>query len=106
MANSFSCTGRLGGDPEWKTHGETGVLEFSIANDVGYGERKKTNWFRCSMWGDRGLKLRAYLQKGNKVFVVGELTNNEYKAQDGTMKFSSDLRLDRLDFCESKPEQK
>jgi single-stranded DNA-binding protein len=50
--------------------------------------------------------LRAYLQKGNKVFVVGELTNNEYKAQDGTMKFSSDLRLDRLDFCESKPEQK
>lgn len=66
------CTGRLGRDGELKTlQSGTKVLSFSIADDVGWGDRKKTLWHKCALFGDRAEKLAQYLTKGTIVEVAG-----------------------------------
>jgi single-strand DNA-binding protein len=66
--------GRLGKDAEVKyTKAGDPVCSFSIACESGFGDRAKTLWVDCSLWGERGKKLAEYLLKGNQIAVQGEL---------------------------------
>lgn len=81
---SITITGGLGRDAELKqTQGGDSILSFSVGSSQGYGDKKSTNWFRCTVWGKRGASIAQYLTKGTKVTVQGELTIGEYdgKAQ-------------------------
>jgi len=83
--NLFSFTGNLGKDAEVK-HLPSGaaVCEFSVAVKSGYGEREKTNWVRCAMFGKKAEgQLPGYLQKGTQVAVSGELELQEWEGQNG-----------------------
>jgi len=92
--NVCTFSGRLGRDSEAKyTPSGTAILEFSIAVDTGFGDKKSSFWLRCAMFGDRGQKLSQYLLKGQQVIVSGEFSPREYQAKDGTTKMSMDLRV-------------
>jgi single-strand DNA-binding protein len=106
MSNNVSFTGRLGQDPELKLIGETPLLEVNVANNVGFGEKKSTNWFRCSIWGKQASSLSTMLKKGSEVFICGELKLGEYTNKEGATKTSVDVRVSSLDFCGPKPEAK
>jgi single-strand DNA-binding protein len=84
-------TGHIGKDAEVR-HTAAGkvVASFSLANQVGYGDKAKTLWIRCNLWGDRGEKLAQYLLKGKKITVSGEITTSEYEA-NGEKRFSLEL---------------
>lgn len=97
MSNSISFVGHLGSDAELKHVGENTVLEFRVANNVGFGDKKVTNWFRCSMWGRQAQTLEQYMVKGKTVFVAGELTLRQYTTKDGVEKLSPDIRVRDLD---------
>ncbi len=74
--------GNLGRDAELKrTKNGDDVLTFPVGASQGYGENKKTNWFRCSVWGKRATALHPYLLKGTQVSVVGELEIDEYEGK-------------------------
>lgn len=76
---SITVTGGLGRDAELKTtQSGDDILSFSVGSTQGYGERKSTNWFRCTVWGKRGRSIAQYLTKGTKVTVQGELSIGEY----------------------------
>lgn len=76
---SITVTGGLGRDAELKTtQSGDDILSFSVGSTQGYGERKTTNWFRCTVWGKRGRSIAQYLTKGTKVTVQGELSIGEY----------------------------
>jgi single-strand DNA-binding protein len=77
----ISITGRVGGDAETRTTQSSSVTSFSCAVDQGFGDRKQTNWYRVSIWGDRGTKLAGYIKKGEKVAVTGELIVGEYNGK-------------------------
>ncbi len=79
-----TVAGRIGRDAEFRTVGDNQVLNFSVAEDVGYGERKKTQWWSCALWGARGAKLEQYLVKGTPVTVYGNPELREYDKKDGT----------------------
>ena len=99
MSNVFSCTGTIGRDAEvrYLPSGQA-VLNVSVANNVGFGDRQQTVWLRVVLWGKRAEgSLKDYLKKGQQVFVSGELTMSEYKANDGTMKTSLELNATILD---------
>ncbi len=64
-------TGRLGRDAELRTARDTEVCGFSVATDIGYGERKKTLWVDCAIFGDRAKKLAPHLTKGKTVAIQG-----------------------------------
>lgn len=56
----------------------TPVLSFSVAVDDGWGERKRTLWFDCSLFGKRGEPLEQYMPKGVPVTVSGDLSTREH----------------------------
>ena len=62
------------------------VLNFTVANNIGFGDRQQTLWIRVALWGKRAEgQLQNYLKKGQQVFVSGELTQREYQANDGSI---------------------
>lgn len=99
MSNVFSCTGTVGRDAEvrYLPSGQA-VLNVSVANNVGFGDRQQTIWLRVVVWGKRAEgQLKDFLKKGQQVFVSGELTMSEYRANDGTMKTSLELNANVID---------
>lgn len=86
--------GNIGKDGEVKT-GDSGMarLSFPLAETIGYGESKKTQWINCTLFGKRADTLSKMLVKGAKVLVFGEVSLREYQAKDGTMKTSLDCNV-------------
>ena len=106
MSNVFSCTATVGRDAEVRyIQSGAAILTVTVANNVGFGEKQKTNWIRVNVWGKRAEgQLKDYLKKGQQVFVSGELTVNEYQAKDGTTKSNLELNATIVDLIGSKKE--
>jgi single-strand DNA-binding protein len=104
MSNVFSFAGVCGNDAEVRyLPSGLAVLNVSVANTVGYGEKRQTIWIRVAMFGKPAEgTLKDYLKKGTHVFVSGELTPREYKANDGTMRTSLDLNANVIDLVGKK----
>ncbi|MFC3533846.1 single-stranded DNA-binding protein [Vogesella facilis] len=95
--NSISFDGRLAADAELRyTPSGEPVLSFRVASDIGFGERKTTNWFSCQVWGKRGESLKNYLAKGQQVTVYGQLTLREWTDKEGIKRTSPDVRVNEL----------
>lgn len=97
--NVWTFTGRLGADGELRTtqSGEK-VLGFRVANDVGFGERKTTQWVDCSIWGRRAESLAPHLTKGKQVVISGEVTLREFDKRDGSRGAGLSVRVAEIDF--------
>ena len=103
MQRRLIITGNLGRDAELKTTASNKqVLTFSIANTVGFGDNKKTTWFRCNLWGARAEKLASHLTKGTKLMISGELQVREYEGKDGSKKTSVEVFVKDLEFIGGK----
>ena len=103
MSNVFSFTGALGRDSELRQAGGSAVLNFAVANSVGFGDKKITMWIDCGLWGKRGETLAQFLKKGQSVFVSGELTTREYQAKDGSgTKTALSLNVNTIDLVGKK----
>ena len=96
--NIWHFNGRLGRDAELRTtQGGEKVLSFAVANDIGYGENKTTQWVDCSIWGTRAEKLATLLKKGREVSIAGEVTLREFERRDGTKDKALTVRVSELD---------
>ena len=95
--NNLNFTGNIGNDAEVRyTPENLAIASWSVALRSGYGKSEKTNWVRCSMVGDRGVKLAEYLKKGTQVAVSGELSLNEYTNKSGENKASLECRVSNV----------
>jgi single-strand DNA-binding protein len=75
---TITIAGNIGRDAETRsTPSGDKVTGFTVAVDDGFGERKRTLWFDCAIWGNRGEKLASYLTKGSKVAVSGDFSTHE-----------------------------
>ena len=103
MSNSISVVGRLGDQAQWKEMSEgNGVLEFNLASDSGFGDKKITNWFKCEKWGGKALNLLPHLKKGTQLFIVGELTCKKFNNNEGVEKTVNEIKVMSLEFTGSK----
>ncbi len=99
MSNVFSFTGTVGRDAEVNqlASGQS-VLNVTVANNIGFGDKEQTLWVRVAVWGKRAEgQLVGYLKKGQQVFVSGELSQREYQANDGTTRTSLELNCNVID---------
>ena len=96
--NKITATGRIAADAEvrFTPSGDT-VASFRIASDVGFGDKKTTNWFSCQVWGKRGESLAPHLIKGTPVTVFGALTLREWNDKEGQKRLSPDIRIDEIE---------
>jgi single-strand DNA-binding protein len=75
----LSLAGRAGRDAEYKqTQGGDDLCRFSIAADVGFGERKQTIWVDVTRWGKGTKALAGFIRKGDPVAVTGEMSTREH----------------------------
>ena len=95
MFQQITLLGRVGADAQLRyTQNGRPVLGWSLAVSVGWGDREKTLWFRCSFWGDRGIKLEQYIKKGTILLVVGELAEpSVWTGKDGSPRANLDVTV-------------
>jgi len=102
--NKISAAGRLAADSELRfTPDGDGVLNFRLASDIGFGDKKSTNWFACSLFGKRAQALEQYLKKGQQVTIFGSLVLREWVSKEGIKNVSPDIRVDEVVLSGSKP---
>ena len=103
--NKVIINGHLVKDMEVKDTGKCLVGNFTIANNVGYGENQKTNFVNCVMFGDRVESLVEYLVTGCKVLVDGELALEQYE-KDGKKRNVTKIYVKALEIEKFKEEEK
>ncbi len=103
--NLWAFTGNLGNPAEVKyLPNGNAVCEFSVAVKSGYGDKEKTNWVRCAMFGKKAEgQLPSYLQKGTQVAISGELELQEWEGQNGKGAALS-VRVENIDLIGGKPQ--
>ena len=95
--NQLNFVGNLGNDAEVRyTADGKSITSWSVALKSGFGKSEKTNWVRCSMFGDRGTKVSMYLTKGAQVAVSGELSLNEYTNKQGETKANLECNVSNI----------
>jgi single-strand DNA-binding protein len=77
-----TVAGRLGRDAEFRTMQDgTGICNFAVAADVGFGDKKKTYWVDVAKFGKGAEGLSKILRKGASVAVTGELGTREHQGK-------------------------
>jgi single-strand DNA-binding protein len=101
-----SLIGNLGSDPELRyTAAGKAVCSLSVAVQVGWGENKKTQWWRCTLWDKQAETAAKYLKKGTKVWLDGEPTADKetgnprtYTRTDGTVASSWEMSVRSIEY--------
>ena len=93
--NVITIIGNLTRDPESRTTKDgKQVCTFSVAVNRHGNEADKTDYFRCTVWDRLADSCAKYLQKGQKVGVVGRAGMSMYQTQAGEAK--GQLEIDRV----------
>ena len=103
--NKVIFCGRTTKDVEMRySQGENSMAigRFSIAIDIGYGDKKKTNFFNCTIFGKQAEAFEKYVPKGTKVLLECEANQNQYTDKNGNKVNSVDFIVKSFEFCESK----
>jgi len=102
--NRVFLIGNLGADPEIRrlSSGDP-VVNLRIATseswrDKSSGERKeKTEWHAVTIFNDQIAKVaEAYLRKGMKVFIEGQLQTRKWQDQQGQDRYTTEIVLQKF----------
>ena len=87
----LTVAGRVVKDAEEKfTASGTAVLNFTVASDVGFGDKKHAVFVGCSLWGKRGSALAPYIKKGMQITVSG---NGDLRLWEANGKHGASIEL-------------
>lgn len=82
---TITISGNVGQDPEVRsTQNGMMVANFSVAvrqNRQGDDGQYGTDWFRCTVWGNRANVIQRFYHKGSHVVVSGDLEISEYNGK-------------------------
>lgn len=62
-----------------KTQSNKSVLEFSVAINEGYGDRKYTEYINVVAWDGVADRIGSYCHKGSKVMIEGRIKTDSYE---------------------------
>lgn len=100
--NVICASGNIGKDAEQRwTNNQKCIASFSLPVRQGYGEREKTSWVKCMLFGAKAEKLPQYLTKGTKVTVTGEFVMEEWTDQNGGKRSQPVIIVMDIDFGSS-----
>jgi len=104
--NKLLLLGRLGRDAELQYSPEGKPrLNFTVATDYGFKDKKETEWTRCVLFGDQAETLAQYMTKGKQVLVDGRLRTRSWE-KDGTTHYSTECIVGHVELVGGKPEAK
>lgn len=92
--NVFTFSGNLGKDAEQKfTQGGDSIVSFSVPVTSGFGQKEKTAWIKCDLFGKRGDSVLPFLKKGQLVAVSGEFSLDEWTGKEGDKRVTAQVRV-------------
>ena len=78
------------------------VGKFTIANTVGYGDKKKTYFIPCTLFGKRVESLEKILVTGAGVLVEGQLDYSSIKDEQGNWKNYTNVIVTEIEITKFK----
>lgn len=103
MFNTVILTGRLTANPELKTTPNgVSVCSFTIANEVGYGDNKKTSFIPIVAWRGAAEVVAKHFTKGNMIGIEGSVQTRKYQDKDGNNRTAFEVVANNVQFVESK----
>ena len=85
--NTITVIGNVGRDPELRyANSGAAVLKFSVADNYGRDDNKKTSWHNVTVFGEMAENVGAVLSKGQRVIVIGRNEESEYTTREGETK--------------------
>ncbi len=95
--------GRLVSDPELKhTANDIAVCSFTIANDQGIRDKKKTSFIDIVAWRGTAELVCKWFKKGSAIIVQGSIQTRSYTDKDGNKRKAFEVVADNVHFAESK----
>lgn len=100
MLNSVSIMGRLTAAPELrKTQSDLSVTSFTIANDQGFGDKKKAHFIGVVAWRQTAEFICKHFSKGHMIAVSGKLQTRSYEDKEGKKHTITEILADAVYFC-------
>lgn len=102
--NKAILIGRLTADPKaGQTPSGTSVSRYHLAVDRPrkQDEKQTADFISCVCFGKTADFANKYLHKGTKIVIEGRIQTGSYE-KDGVTRYTTDIIVDRHEFCESK----
>lgn len=106
--NRVLLSGRLTKDTQVSTYGENNekkMARYTLAVDRGIRReegQQNADFIGCVCYGKAADFADQYLRQGMKIIVEGRIQSGSYVNKDGQKVFTTDVLVDRHEFCESK----
>lgn len=100
--NSVVIVGNLTRDPELKKINDSDVVNFSIATNRKYKEKKETSFFDCELWGKPAEVFNKYMTKGQRVGIRGRLRQSSWKTPEGETRSRVTITVEDFQFLSYK----
>ena len=103
--NRVVLKGRVAKDPDVKTtqSGQTFTrLTIAVDRYAKAGEERKADFIPCTAWGNTAQFLAKYFTKGKEILTEGRIQTGSYTDAEGKKRYTTDVVLDRVEFCGSK----
>lgn len=102
-----SVIGNLGNDPELKySSSGSPILRFNVASNLRVKEdgewTDKTEWVRCTVFGNRAETLSNHLTKGMKVYIDGRLEARPWTDQNDNPRAGLEVLADTIEFMSAR----
>jgi single-strand DNA-binding protein len=95
--NNITIHGTVGQDPELRfSASNTAVLTFSVADNYGKDDKKKTTWHNVIVFGKVAENVANSIAKGTSVLITGRYEQEEFTKKDGTKGKTTKLIADEV----------
>jgi len=108
--NNWDGIGRLTTDPELRYTTDniaysrvTVAVDRPISKEDKEAGKQSADFISCIFWNGNAERLCKYVKKGHRVAVEGSLRTGSYEKDDGTRAYTTDVKVRRVKFLESKP---
>lgn len=91
--------GRLTKDPELRyTPSGKAVVNITVAADVGFGEKKHTEFTDWQAWEKLAETLNKFLCKGSQIYFEGNPKTDKYQDKEGNTRYKTRYNVKEFAF--------
>jgi single-strand DNA-binding protein len=95
--NTVTIHGTVGQEPELRfSASQNAVLTFSVADNYGKDDKKKTTWWNVIVFGKLAENVANTINKGTSVIITGRLEQEEFTTKEGDKRKATKLIADEV----------
>lgn len=103
--NKTILMGHVGNKTELKTKDDFKAINFSLAVQTGYGEKKETTWFAVTAFNKLADIVNQYVNKGSKLYIEGSIKVEKWIDNTNAKREKFKIIAREIVFLDSKPKE-